>query len=256
MTTPLENLEPGCYVVIELRNFQVDPTTIPAPVEEKAKSGFSSFFGGGSKDTKNEPPVSQGQLIAWHIFPIDLSVINSGPQTMEFFQPPVAYPALPGQPGSNAGSSLVSDLTFLETDILISKRSKAVDLQEYAAQPQWANLYMNHQQNNNNNVIEAGTKDDTSRSTESATYFHIGKFLGLNALQPRYVKETSTAAIAQVEDADPRAGKISEDDINSMSLKDLKNYLEYYKVDYSMLLEKSDFRMALKFEKSNRNLLI
>lgn len=236
MVTPLENIEPGCYVVIELRDHQVDPTVV-VQVEEKKVGAFSSLFGGGKSSSEPVANATQSQLIAWHIMPIDLEKIDSTHKTLEFFQGSVMYPPKAGDPPPASTTTPLSDFSFLETDILISQRSKEIYIKEFVAQPKWVNLYLAH---TGLKHIESDVKSGASKTVDSNTYFDIVKFLGV---PPPEVK------------VDPRAASLSEADISAMSIKELKSHLEFYGVDFSMLLEKNDFREALKIEKSNRKLL-
>lgn len=199
MQTPLENLEDGCYVLLELKNAQPNQ----APVS-------TSFF----SSKKAAPPA---QALAWHMFAIDLATINSGVVTMEFMKYPVVHPI------DKSTVLPQSDASFLEAELILSKRARYVDLNEYRMQPEW----INH--------------------TPAAILLKPE----MRIAAPRVSCPIRIKKLFGVEHwSDPNANaknvpKLTDEEVQQMSIKELKRHLDEYQVDYSMCVEKSELRQAL-----------
>jgi len=232
MQTPLENINENCYVVIELKNASswsqiLLPSAAPAQ-QSSSSGGFSSFFGGGSSSSESVyATTSQGTSIAWYIHPLDLTKLNSTSQTFELFQSPVLLPPGPKDP-PHPDSSYRSDCSFLETNFLISKRGKDVDLRDYRSQPSWVHHHLPKpgEDVRTASVIRQSAEPPPNRERPPV---NISKLMGVTAEEEEHEGDT-----------------FSEENINAMGIKELKSHLESFGVDYSSFVEKSELRQALK----------
>ena len=229
MKTPLENIDDGCYVIIELKNgTSLAQIYAPQPVQAASGGAFSSLFGGGNVDTAAAAAAaSPGTSIAWYMLPLDRAEIDSGAHTLEFYQSPVLFPAR-AKDAPHPASAYKSDYSFLETNILITKRGKDIDLFDYRSQPEWVhhNIPLPGE---NIKSGEVEIMENIRRGETPSGNVSISKLFGL-----------------ATQYAEKQSNDLTDENIDQMSIKELKANLEAYDVDYSSFVEKSEMKNALK----------
>lgn len=232
MKTPLENIDDGCYVIIELKNgSSLSQIYSPAPPQASSGGGFSSIFGGSSNtDTAAAAAAaSPGTSIAWYMLPLDRADMDSGSQSLEFYQSPVLFPAR-AKDTPHPTSAYKSDYSFLETNLLITKRGKDIDLLDYRSQPEWVHHHIPLPGEN----IRSGDiviTENLRRGDTPSGNVSISKLFGLKSSE---------------EEGTHQSDELTEEKIDGMSIKELKASLDAYDVDYSGFVEKSELRNALK----------
>ena len=236
MQTPLDNLEEGSFIIIELKNASTSGEVLfpPATPTQSTTSTFSSFFGSSSSATPDPTPLSGGTSISWYLLPLNLSTINSGGQSFEFFQSPILYPPASPKDPVPPISAYRSDMSFLEVSCLICKRGKDVDLEEYRTQPEWVHHHRPLPASCSLLQEEDGkTKVDDYGNTGliSSSLLSISKLL---SLQFRNRNEMKSLPV------------FTEEQLAALSIKDLKANLGVLGIDCSTFFEKSEMREALK----------
>lgn len=236
MQTPLDNLEEGSYIIIELKNASTSSQILfaPATPTQTTTSTFSSFFS-SSSNTPDPASLSGGTSIAWYLLPLNLSNINSGGQSFELFQSPIVYPpASPKEPTPPA-TAYRSDMSFLEVSCLICKRGKDVDLDEYRTQPEWIH---HHRPLPASCTIFQTSEEEGKMSSDyghtgliSSSLLSISKLLNLRRLHEQTLKALPV---------------FTDEQLSALSIKDLKHNLGVLGVDCSTFFEKSEMREALK----------
>ena len=136
MHTPLENIGDGCYVIVELKNI-----ASAAQLNSVASKRSSTAVGqmkeiiSGTMASAEKDEGAPGETISWFRFELDRSVLNSKMINFECQKPPIQRPAKRGVAAPNTS---VSDNSFLEAHLLLSKRGKKrVQLSDYNMQPAW-----------------------------------------------------------------------------------------------------------------------
>lgn len=232
MRTPLENIDDGCYIIIELKNgasLQQIYSATQQPVT--SSGGFSSLFGSSNVDTAAAAAAaSPGTSIAWYMLPLNRSELDSGSQVLEFFQSPVLFPVR-AKDTPHPQSAYKSDYSFLETNVLVTKRGKDIDLFDYRSQPEWVHHHL-PLPGENIRCGEIQITENLRRGDTPSGSVSISKLFGLTAV------EDPSACIGQEDD-------MSEEKIGQMSIKELKAALDEFDVDYSSFVEKSELRNAL-----------
>jgi hypothetical protein len=242
MQTPLDNLEEGSFIIIELKNATTSSQILfpPAAPTQSASSTFSSFFSSSSSATPDPTPLSGGTSIAWYLMPLDLATINSGGQSFEFFQSPIVYPPASSKDPIPPASAYRSDMSFLEVSCLICKRGKDVDLEEYRTQPEWihhhrplpASCSLLQEEDSRKTTGGGGGGDDYGNTgLISSSLLSISKLL---SLQFRDCDEMKSLPV------------FTEEQLAALSIKDLKANLGVLGIDCSTFFEKSEMREALK----------
>ena len=136
MHTPLENIGDGCYVIVELKN-------IASSAQLKGASSKRSSTAvvqmkemlTGAKSATDHLETSPGETISWFRLELDRSVLNSKMINFECQKPPIQHPAKRGVATPDVS---VSDSSFLEAHLLLSKRGKKkIQLSDYNMQPAW-----------------------------------------------------------------------------------------------------------------------
>ncbi len=124
--TPLENMEEGNYILIELFS-GFDP--LIDRTSSHNSSATSLFL------SKKQSDSQYGEPIAWNISPLHLQTINSEIVHLEFYDYPfddiISYEKI--DPLLKKKDSLY----LLECEICISKKAKLIDLNDYMMQPHW-----------------------------------------------------------------------------------------------------------------------
>lgn len=236
MQTPLDNLEEGSYIIIELKNASTSSEILfaPAAPTQTTTSTFSSFFS-SSSNTPDPASLSGGTSIAWYLLPLNLSTINSGGQSFELFQSPIVYPPASSKEPTPPPSAYRSDMSFLEVSCLICQRGKDVDLDEYRTQPEWihhhrplpASCSLLHTPGEEGKM----SSDYGNTGLTSSSLLSISKLLSLRRLHQNKFQA---------------APVFTEEQLAALSIKDLKHNLGILGVDCSTFFEKSDMREALK----------
>jgi len=138
MLTPLENIGDGCYVMVELKNI-TSPDQLNVATSSKrsstAVSQMKEIITGTKNTGEKDDSSAPGETISWFRFELDRSVLNSKMINFECQKPPIQHP---GKPGVAAPNVSVSDNSFLEAHLLLSKRGKKkLHLSDYNMQPAW-----------------------------------------------------------------------------------------------------------------------
>lgn len=140
MHTPLENIGDGCYVIVELKNISsadLPGNSTPSRRSSTAMVHMKEMITGsksGSNTSEKEDPSAPGETISWFRFELDRSVLNSKMINFECQKPPIQHPAKRGMATPDVS---VSDNSFLEAHLLLSKRGKKIQLSDYDMQPAW-----------------------------------------------------------------------------------------------------------------------
>ena len=174
MQTPLEFLGEDCFILIELRNapslsaIRCLPTSPGTNVTDSpgcvgsgcVESPFKRLLSTKStkKDTTEKNAEAKSHCVAWYIYPIHLTTINSESDTFELMRYPIHYPPLPGEEASVSDESsnqhATSDGSFLETSVVLSQPQhlqngaavggcKCKDiLCSYKMQPRWIHQHL------------------------------------------------------------------------------------------------------------------
>ena len=115
MQTPLENIEPNCYIRCELHRYDSNDKATPSTASSTKKGGRRGSLIAGS--------VPEESLLARAIFPLALSTVDSGLVTVPFFPP--------GTKVDPTAVDRVAEHSCIQADLIISKRSRTVTLNEY-----------------------------------------------------------------------------------------------------------------------------
>jgi hypothetical protein len=241
MQTPLDNLEEGSFIIVELKNAATASQILftPAAPAQSTSSTFSSFFS-SSSSTPDPTPLSGGTSIAWYLIPLDLSTINSGGQSFEMLQSPIVYPPASAKEPTPPASAYRSDMSFLEVSCLICKRGKDVDLDEYRTQPEWVHHHRPHPASSSG-LQNAQTDEDGKPSSSGDDYGNTGlissSLLSISRLLSLHLLNQNQFKTSPV---------FTDEQLALLSIKDLKFNLSVVGVDCSTFFEKSEMREALK----------
>jgi hypothetical protein len=238
MQTPLDNLEEGSYIIVELKNATSSAQILfaPAAPAPSTSSTFSSFFS-SSSNTPDPTPLSGGSSIAWHLIPLNLSTINSGGQSFEMLQSPIVYPPASPKEPSPPASAYRSDMSFLEVSCLICKRGKDVDLEEYRTQPEW----VHHHRPLPTTALTSQSQDEDGKPSAGDDYGNTG------LISSSLLSVSRLLSLQLVDQNQFKASPVFTDEqLSLLSIKDLKYNLSLLGVDCSTFFEKSEMREALK----------